>query len=90
TEVVQLSNDGDRDVAIVLTKSKAEYTLWCVYRDRDEAADSIGDWKLWINYAIIADGTGAEEPAKRDYSEIPDAEAIATFKSDMLNHWSNR
>lgn len=90
TEVVQMFNEKGRDVAIVLTKSNGEYTLWCVYRSRNEREQHKDTWKLWINYAIIEDGTGAEEPAKRVYAAIPDTDAIATFRSDILNHWSNR
>jgi hypothetical protein len=90
TNVVQLTTEGDRDVAIVLSKSNEQYTLWCVFRSREERDRSAGDWKLWIYYEIIEDGTGVEEPAKREYSEMPDTETIAAFKSDMLKHWSNR
>ncbi len=90
TEVVQLTNDEGRDVAIVLTKSNGEYTLWCVYRSRIEREQNKDDWKLWINHAIIEDGTGAEEPAMRVYAEMPDTDAIAAFRTDILNHWSNQ
>lgn len=90
TEVVHLTSDGDRDVAIVLTTSNPQHTLWCVYRSRNERDQEARDWRLWINQQIIEDGTGAEEPAKREYSEIPDAKTIAAFRSDVLNHWSSR
>ena len=90
TDVVELTNNGNRDVAIVLTNSNAQYTLWCVYRSRDQSDRAVREWKLWMNYATIEDGTGAEEPAKREYAEMPDAETIAVFKADMLKHWSNK
>lgn len=84
TEVVQLTNDGDRDVAIVLTAAEDQYTLWCAYRFSEKQDRKPGEWKLLTRYAVIEDGTGAEETIKRVYTERPDLAAISAFGAEAL------
>lgn len=85
TEVLQHFNKGDREVAIVLTKSKEQYTLWCVFRLQSDGEQQADRWKLWTNYVMIEDGTGAEDYAKREFSDRPGADAIASFRSEILD-----
>lgn len=85
TEVLQHFTEGDKEVAIVLTKSKEQYTLWCVFRLQSDGEQLANGWKLWTNYVIMEDGTGAEDYAKREFSDRPDADAIASFRSEILD-----
>lgn len=85
TEVLQHFTEGDKEVAIVLTKSKEQYTLWCVFRLQSDGEQPVDGWKLWTNYVIMEDGTGAEDYAKREFSDRPDADAIASFRSEILD-----
>jgi hypothetical protein len=81
---------GLRDEAILLTRDETGYTLRYVFRFPGSGNPNFRRWTLWSNHDISEVGSGAEVPAMMTFSEMPSADEVAAFKSETLDHWSNR
>lgn len=81
---------GPRDEAVVLTENNGKFTLRYVYRFPQSDNSNFRRWRLWANHENAGDGTGAEEPAIKEYAQKPSPDQVEAFRIGIVNHWSNR
>lgn len=81
---------GLRDEAVVLTENNGKFTLRYVYRFPQSQTSNFRRWRIWVNHEPVGDGTAAEVTAIQEYDQKPTLEQVAEFRSNILNHWSNR